>query len=229
MDFEILQEKVFSKIPYGLFTGMPLKARWGMVAGIPVAVIAAFYFLLISATIAETDVVREELLKAQKDVQVKEALERRLPEFEKKIAELDGQLIMIRRQLPEKKEIPDLLDQISNLGAQSGLQFQLFKPLPEAEKDFYAEVPVDLNIMGSFHNVVDFFDKVAHMPRIVTITNIEIVKSGNKMRGARTKGTLVEARCKAVTFRFLETKIDAPAAAKAAAPAAKAPAPAAGH
>lgn len=226
MDLDILQEKVFSKIPYGRLTGIPLNARWGIVAAIPVVVIAAFYFLLISGTIAETDVVREELLKAQKDVQVKEALERRLPEFEKKIAELDGQLAMIRRQLPEKKEIPDLLDQISNLGAQSGLQFQLFKPLPEAEKDFYAEVPVDLNIMGSFHNVVDFFDKVARMPRIVTITNIDIGKSGNKMRGARTKGTLVEARCKAVTFRFLETKIDTPApatpAAKAAAPAAAA-------
>lgn len=223
MDIENLQEKVFSKIPYSRITGIPLNARWGIVAGIPLVLIAAFYFLLISGTLAETDVVREELLKAQKDVQVKEALERRLPEFEKKIAELDGQLAMIRRQLPEKKEIPDLLDQISNLGAQSGLQFQLFKPLPEVEKDFYAEVPVDLNIVGSFHNVVDFFDKVARMPRIVTITNIEIGKSGNKTKGARLKGTPVEARCKAVTFRFLETKIDVPAANTPA--AAKAPTP----
>lgn len=188
-------------------------------AGVPIVLIAAFYFLLISATLAETDAVREELLKVQKDVQVKEALERRLPEFEKKIAELDGQLAMIRRQLPEKKEIPDLLDQISNLGAQSGLQFQLFNPMPEAEKDFYAEVPVDLNIVGSFHNVVDFFDKVARMPRIVTITNIDMGKSGNKVKVPRTKGTLVEVRCKAVTFRFLETKVDAPAAAAPAAPA----------
>ncbi len=227
MDIENLQEKVFSKIPYGSLTGIPLKVRWGVVAGMPLAVIAAFYFLLISGTMAETDTVREELLKAQKDVQVKEALERRLPEFEKKISELDGQLAMIRRQLPEKKEIPDLLDQISNLGAQSGLQFQLFNPLPEAEKDFYAEVPVDLSIVGSFHNVVDFFDKVAHMPRIVTITNIEIGKSGNKMKGARIKGTPVEVRCKAVTFRFLETKIDTPPPANAAAkaqPAAQTPA-----
>lgn len=226
MDIENLQEKVFSKIPYGSLTGIPLNVRWGIVAGIPLVVIVLFYFLLISGTMAETDVIREELLKAQKDVQVKEALERRLPEFEKKIAELDGQLAMIRRQLPEKKEIPDLLDQISNLGAQSGLQFQLFNPLAESEKDFYAEVPVDLNIVGSFHNVVDFFDKVARMPRIVTITNIEIGKSSGKAKGTRIKGTPVEARCKAVTFRFLETRIDAPApatgAAKAAPPAAAA-------
>ncbi len=192
-------------------------------AGVPVVLIIAFYFLLISGTMAETDAVREDLLKAQKDVQVKEALERRLPEFEKKIAELDGQLAMIRRQLPEKKEIPDLLDQISNLGAQSGLQFQLFNPMPEVEKDFYAEVPVDLDIVGSFHNVVDFFDKVARMPRIVTITNIDIGKSSSKMKGPH-KGTLVEVRCKAVTFRFLETKIDAPATS-----AAKPKPPAAAH
>ncbi|MBI5637470.1 MAG: type 4a pilus biogenesis protein PilO [Nitrospinae bacterium] len=194
-------------------------------ASIPLVLIVAAYFLLISGTMAETDVIREELLKAQKDVQVKEALERRLPEFEKKIAELDGQLAMIRRQLPEKKEIPDLLDQISSLGTQSGLQFQLFRPLPEAEKDFYAEVPVDLVVFGSFHNVVEFFDKVARMPRIVTITNIEIGKSGNKMKGTRLKGTPVEAKCKAVTFRFLETKIDTPAPAAAAV---KASPPAAG-
>ncbi len=211
MDLETLQEKIFSKIPYGRLVGVPLKARWGIVAGVPVLLIVLFYFLLISGTVAESDTIREDLLKTQKDVQVKEALERRLPEFESKIAELDGQLTMIRRQLPEKREIPDLLDQISNLGTQSGLVFQLFKPRAEVEKDFYAEVPVDLVIYGGFHNVVEFFDKVGRMPRIVTISDITITKSSNKMKGARLKGVPVEATCKAVTFRFLETRVDTPA------------------
>lgn len=213
MDLETLQENLFSKVPYGQLTGINEKARWGAVAAVPLVFVLLAYFLLVKGTMEESDKVREELLKTQKDVQVKEALERRLPEFEKKIAELDNQLTLIRRQLPEKREIPNLLDDISNMGTQSGLEFQLFKPLPEDEKDFYSDVPVDLVMRGTFHSVVEFFDKVSRMPRIVTISNLAISKVSTKVK-AKTKGQLIEAKCKAVTFRFLESKVDQPAQAK---------------
>lgn len=215
MEMEELQQQLFGKLPYSQLTGINVNARWGAVAVVPLLLVVLAYFLLVQGTMAETDKVREEMLKTQKDVQVKEALERRLPEFEKKIAELDGQLALIRRQLPEKREIPNLLDDISNMGTQSGLEFQLFKPLPEDEKDFYAEVPVDLTVRGQFHSVVEFFDKLSRMPRIVTISNFSITKGAPKSKGrVKLPGQVIETKCKAVTFRFLEAKVDGPGQVK---------------
>jgi type IV pilus assembly protein PilO len=210
MDIDALKEKLFAKIPYDRLVPLNEKARWGIVLAVPVALIALIYFLLIQGTLDEANKVRDDLRAAQKEVQMKEALERRLPEFIKKIEELDSQLAMIRRQLPEKKEIPDLLDQISTMGTQSGLEFITFKPQSEVEKDFYAEVPVNLEVVGTFHSIVEFFDKVSRLPRIITISNLSISKTTRKVHMvSRLKGTPVSASCKAITFRFLESKVDA--------------------
>lgn len=209
MDFEELIEKIFSKVPYAKLVPVNEKARWGAVAAVPLVLLALFYFLLIKGTLDEADKVKDELLNVRKEVQTKEALERRLPEFIKKIEELDFQLTMIRRQLPEKKEIPDLLDQISTMGTQSGLEFLTFRPKQESEKDFYAEVPVDLTVAGTYHSVVEFFDKISRMPRIVTISNLTITKGSKKIRLAtKLRGVPVNASCQAITFRFLEGKVD---------------------
>lgn len=198
--------------------------RWGIVGGVPLVIIVAVFMLLIKPTMDDTDAVNTEYATIHKDVQAKEELERKLPEFIKQIADLEAQVTELRKQLPEKKEIPDLLDNVSGLGLQSGLEFQVFKPGAEVEKDFYAEVPVDMTVTGPFHALVDFFDRVSKMPRIVTFTSVNITKGSVKKGkttgsavGPAVKGTQITAVCKAVTFRFLEAKVDktAPASAPA--------------
>jgi type IV pilus assembly protein PilO len=91
------------------------------------------------------------------------------------------------------------------------LRFLTFKPRREVEKDFYAEVPVELKIRGKFHNLVSFFDRISRLPRIVTISNLNIIES-KKSSGSQTdSGTFIEATCNAITFRFIEARIDDPA------------------
>jgi type IV pilus assembly protein PilO len=107
--------------------------------------------------------------------------------------------------LPDKKEIPSLLESISRSGRRSGLEFLLFKPDEEVSKDFYAEIPVKIQVRGGYHNLAMFFDQVARLARIVNISNIKI-KGG---KGRATGGTLerkrdLEAWCVATTFRFVE-------------------------
>ncbi len=216
MDIDALKEKIFSKIPYERLLPLAENIRWVIVCAVPILLTGLLYFLLIKGTVDESSKVRDDLLAVQKDVQMKEALKRRLPEFKKKIEELDAQLKLIRQRLPEKKEIPDLLDQISTMGTQAGLEFITFKPQPEAEKDFYADVPVDLVVVGTYHSVVEFFDRVSRLPRIITISNLSITKTGKRVRLApRLKGTPVSASCKAITFRFLESKVDVESKAQA--------------
>ncbi len=207
MDIEKILEQIRAKLPYSRLVGIQVRIRWGVIAAVPLIIMAIFYFLLTSPTQAEAMKVKNELVKARQEVQEKQALERRLPEFEKEIAAKDYELALLRRQLPEEREIPELIDQVSNLGTQSGLRFLTFKPRREVEKDFYAEVPVELKIRGKFHNLVSFFDRISRLPRIVTISNLNIIESKSIPGG----GTYIEATCNAITFRLIEARIDEPA------------------
>ncbi|MBI3580904.1 MAG: type 4a pilus biogenesis protein PilO [Nitrospinae bacterium] len=213
-----IKDKLLAYLPYSRLQGIASNIRWGVVGGVPLVIVALAYFLVISPASDLVDAAKAQFEPIHKDVQEKEALERKLPDLTKQIAELEAQVADLRQQLPEKKEIPDLLDQVSAMGLQAGLEVQVFKPLPEVEKDFYAEVPVDITVNGTFHGIVDFFDKVARMPRIMAFTNVNMTKA--TARKTKTgpavptlTGTQISAICKGVTFRFLEAKVDKTAAA----------------
>jgi len=102
-------------------------------------------------------------------------------------------------KLPEKKEIPTLLTSIGTLAKEKGLDILRFRPLSETPKDFYAEVPVDLSLVGSYHDVALFFEAVGNMPRIVNI-------QGLKLGGAKDVNgkTSLSISCQAITFRFID-------------------------
>ena len=111
-----------------------------------------------------------------------------------KKAEKDYRLVM--KALPEKQEIPALLAGISQAGKVVGLEFLLFQPKAEIKKDFYAEIPVSIQVAGNYHNVGLFFDKVATLPRIVNIEKIKItpLKGSNELITS----------CSAVTYKFID-------------------------
>lgn len=133
-----------------------------------------------------------ELARSKKNAQQLEALRK---EFESK--QRDFNLVM--KSLPEKEEISSLLTGISQSGQQSGLEFLLFQPQADVNKNFYAEIPVSIKVRGGYHNVAQFFDKVANLSRIVNIRNIQI--------GRDRDGALTTA-CEAVTYKFIEVKPD---------------------
>ncbi|MDX9785632.1 MAG: type 4a pilus biogenesis protein PilO [Desulfobacterales bacterium] len=117
---------------------------------------------------------------------------------EKKKAEAD--FMIARKVLPEKTEIPSLLTGISRSGQNAGLEFLLFQPQKEIRKDFYAEIPVSVKVVGGFHNVAAFFDNVARLDRIVTVQNVA-------MEADKAGKDKLTTSCTAVTYRFVEPEI----------------------
>lgn len=108
----------------------------------------------------------------------------------------EEQFKIVMRALPEKEEIPTLLTGISKAGKDSGLNFVLFQPKPDVEKEFYAEIPVAIKVTGDYHGVATFFESVAELNRIVNIRDIEMTpdkESGN-----------LTTTCTAVTYKFIE-------------------------
>ena len=118
--------------------------------------------------------------------------------YQGKLKDAEMEFKIVTKKLPEKQEIPALLSSISQSGRDAGLEFLLFQPEPEQNKDFYAEIPVSIKITGNYHNVALFFDKVARLSRIVNIDDI-------KMASIKGSTDLITS-CKAVTYRFVETK-----------------------
>jgi type IV pilus assembly protein PilO len=104
--------------------------------------------------------------------------------------------------LPKDQEIPKLLADISSLGRTAGLDFLTFKPQADIPKDFYAEIPVDIDVIGPYHNVGFFFDQVSRLDRIVSVSNVKM--SSPKKEGSEM---LLNSNCKLITYRFTNVEL----------------------
>lgn len=124
-----------------------------------------------------------------------------LPRFKREYEELNQELQRALTELPNQKEIPTLLTSITAAGKDAGLDFLVFKPRAETPHDFYAVVPVDITVSGSYYSVASFFASISRLSRIVNISNV--VFSDIKPSGDRT---LLKVTCLATTFRFLDKK-----------------------
>ena len=142
-----------------------------------------------------------ELIKLQTEIDDKTRIANNLPRLQVEYQQLNLELAQALTELPNSKEIPSLLTSITTLGKNAGLDFLVFRPKGEAAKDFYAEVPVDITVSGSYFSVANFFAAVANLPRIVNITNVAFSDIRNVNNRMLTKVT-----CLATTFRFLDKK-----------------------
>jgi type IV pilus assembly protein PilO len=164
----------------------------------PLLVLFAYYFLLLSPRLTRTQGLREHIdtLLQERDRKIVEAGQ--MPDRKKDVAELEIQLKQAITRLPDEKEIPDLLSSISNLGRDSGLDILVFRQKPEGYQEFYAEVPVEMQVRGTYHQVATFFDSVGKLDRIVNASDIG-------MRDAKVvdNDLLLQATAQITTFRFL--------------------------
>ena len=142
-----------------------------------------------------------------------------LPRLRQDLARLDLELKKAVAQLPDRKEVADLLGSISSKAQSAGLEVLAFRPRAESFQEFYAEVPVDLTVKGNYHEMIDFFDNVGRLDRLINIDNI-----GFKNPTVNGERVLVETTTVATAYRFLnevERKKVAEEKAKAAAKAKK--------
>jgi type IV pilus assembly protein PilO len=119
-----------------------------------------------------------------------------LEAYEKQLDEMRESFGAMLRQLPNQTEVADLLVDVSQTGLASGLEFELFQPRPEVPKEFYAEMPISIRVIGDYHEFGEFISGVAALPRIVTIHDVSISRVGN----TGTLGMNLTAK----TYRYLE-------------------------
>ncbi len=180
---------------------LPTKQKILILVFVSIIEAAALVWFLYLPKHQELDGLKAQLSKLQDEINEKTRIANNLPKLQIEYDQLNQELAQALTELPNSKEIPSLLTSITALGKNAGLDFLTFRPKPEEPKDFYANVPVDIIVSGSYFSVANFFAAVANLPRIVNITNVafsDIKSVNNRM--------MTKVTCLATTFRFLDKK-----------------------
>ena len=181
------------------FIELPTTYKIGLWVGSLLAIVFVFWQYIYSGALEENNKLTTELSELETKIDNEKRLVRDIGKARARLKDLEVKLKFALQELPDKKEIPDLLNNISNLARDAGLDVNLFKPKEENFKEFYAEVPVQVSVQGSYHQVASFFDEVGGLSRIVNISQIAFSEPVIKESGIQLKSD-----CVATTFRYLD-------------------------
>jgi len=162
-----------------------------------------FYFLVFNEQMPRLERAEQEEQELRASFEQKQKKAVNFAAYQEQLAEIERSFGAMLTQLPGKTEIPNLLVDISQTGLAAGLQEELFQPLDENQKDFYAEKPIKIRLKGSYHEFGKFVSEIAALPRIVTLHDIEIGRES----GDSTGEDLV-LKVTAKTYRYLEDEED---------------------
>jgi type IV pilus assembly protein PilO len=173
----------------------PLAPRVLCGLGVIAAVVVAGYFFYWSGQFEEQDTLAAQELALKEEYRTKMASAINLPALKLQKIQVDQYVERLQKQLPGKAEMAALLSDINQAGIGRGLTFDLFKPGNVVVRDYYAEQPIEIRVVGSYHDIGAFASDMANLPRIVTLNNMTLNTSKD--------GALV-LDAVAKTFRYLD-------------------------
>ena len=169
--------------------------------GTVVLIVGLYSWLVYIPKTGEIKTIKSELDRLEKNIRIARVRAKNLKRLEADLAKAQGDLKVAIKLLPTTSEIPSLLKNITKLGNESNLEFLLFSPEKQVSKEFYIEIPVSIEVLGSYHDVAVFFDKVGKLDRIVNVINVNMLP-------IKDLSTTLKTSCKATTFRFKEERTE---------------------
>ena len=163
-----------------------------------------FYYFIFAPKLETLKLTQTELENQQKKLAIYKAKARSLKKVEKQMAEAQERYNIAMTALPDNKELPSLLDEISKAGKNAGLEVQLFQPEAVVTQQFYKEIPLSMTVQGRYHQMADFFFQVAGLNRIVNVPTMSM-KPAESGKGKHFKNS-IQMKCSAVTYMFSEQK-----------------------
>ncbi len=152
----------------------PVAVRTGVVGTLLVAIIIAGLYFDTQEQLKVLENYQEKEFEIKEEFKIKAGQAAKLDLYKEQLAEMRASFGALLRQLPEKTDVESLLVDVSQTGLASGLEIQRFKPSAEEKKGFYAELPITLEVIGSFHQMARFISGIAALPRIVTISDLKL-------------------------------------------------------
>lgn len=196
MDLKELNELDFSN-----FMEWPVPAKGFAVFLLCALIAGGWYYFDTQEQLTQLDSTEQREQELRRELEFKQKKAASLAGYRQQLAEMRESLGAMIRQLPSKSEVAALLIDVSQTGLAAGLEFELFQPLGESPKDFYAELPIRIRVRGSYHQFGEFVSGLASLPRIVTIHDMSIAG-----RDPNAGGTDLRLEATVKTYRYLDEK-----------------------
>jgi type IV pilus assembly protein PilO len=177
----------------------PNQLKFGVMFGVVAALTAANYFMLIDPAEQEIESQRGQQAALERTLAEKQEIAQNLNERRKEMDELERQLLAALSELPEKKDVDELLAQLNDIGKKSGLEISGVTPGPEVPAAFFSRIPIKVSVSGNYHEVALFLQEIAGLRRIVNVNNIHL---GNGV--VKNDKVVLSSDFLATTFRFLD-------------------------
>ncbi|MFW5454708.1 type 4a pilus biogenesis protein PilO [Thioalkalivibrio sulfidiphilus] len=174
----------------------PTAVKGIAIAIVVIAILGAGYWFIIKDQLTQLDRVKAEETQLRQTFETRQRRAANLQAYKDQLEEMRRTFGTMLRQLPSRTEIPSLLVDVSQTALSSGLEIDLFRPMAEERKGFYAEAPIQLRMHGSYEQMAEFTSGVASLPRIVTLHDVVIRPTQD--------GTRLTMEATAKTYRYLD-------------------------
>jgi len=181
----------------------PLSVRLGVIVTLCSLIIGAGLWFDTQKQLAQLEDHQKKEIGLKEEFKVKALRAAKLDLYKEQLAEMNATFGALLRQLPEKTDVESLLVDVSQTGLASGLEVNKFKPSEEEKKGFYAELPITLEVIGSFHQMATFISGIAALPRIVTISEMKL-EPADKANKDETQSDQLKMTAIAKTYRYLQ-------------------------
>lgn len=184
----------------------PAAVKWGGLAGAVFVMTALNFFFFITPVEDRITAQGVERRNLDRDLAEKSEIAQNLNERRREMDVLEQKLAEALTELPENKDLEELLAQLNDIGKKSGLEISKVEPGSEAVNgaEFFARIPIKMSVTGSYNEIAMFLQELANMRRIVNVNNIKLGQPAVKNEKVMLKSTFL-----ATTFRFVTAKKDA--------------------
>jgi type IV pilus assembly protein PilO len=192
----------FNNIDFKNAGSLPIPVKLVLLSILALLIVAGGYFLLWSDEVDAFDQAEAKEQELRQTFLSKKSQAVKIEAYRQQMVDIENTFGALLKQLPDRSEMDGLLTDINQSGLGRGLEFELFKPGQEVVADFYAEMPIQIKLLGNYHDIGAFATDVSKLSRIVTLNNLTISPVTKNLKGGG--GTLVlEAVAK--TYRYLDS------------------------
>lgn len=179
----------------------PATIKFGVFAFLFIGIIAAGIYFDTTNQLKVVERHEKKEFELKEEFKVKADQAAKLDLYKEQLAEMEASFGALLRQLPETTEVESLLVDVSQTGLAAGLEIKRFKPSSEEKKGFYAELPIALEVSGSYHQLATFISGIAALPRIVTISDMKLEPVDKEEQSSSAK---LKMSATAKTYRYLQ-------------------------
>jgi len=202
------------------FTNLPQSAQIAIVAVVCFGLAFLGYYMMTKPIVEANEKDADVLKQKQAEIQQLEPFLAKVQDLDRQLQSLSQQLELQKRIVPDEKEVPTFITLVQGEAQKSGVEIRRYTSKPTATKEFYSEVPFDVDVDGPYYSVLDFYQRMGQLERIVNVSNVAMssVKTPGAARVKRTypyaPTETVVASFTATTFYSVATPAPAPAPAK---------------